>query len=284
MPVQNAHCLTGMLIRLADTAKNRDLQETGQTDDLLLAWRTKGEFWGKERTVVVTYNPRTARKQRYGFDARLFKLEAEMFSMRSKIRKGERHWKNKKSIEERYQKLCEDLHLPKDLYKLELEMEEGRLVMRFGKDYYRIGKYCNKFGKNILITDNMYWETGQIIQASLDRYMVENSFRASKGDDLVGTMPIRHWTDSKIRCHLLTCIIALSYLRLIELRMQRANKKMSAATAMQSMHRLHSCLVWKSKQKKPSRIVEEPNKLQAQILKAFGYAVTTGGVLQKLTS
>jgi transposase len=251
---------------------------------LLLAWRTKGEFWGKERTVVVTYNPRTARKQRYGFDARLFKLEAEMFSMRSKIRKGERHWKNKKSIEERYQKLCEDLHLPKDLYKLELEMEEGRLVMRFGKDYYRIGKYCNKFGKNILITDNMYWETGQIIQASLDRYMVENSFRASKGDDLVGTMPIRHWTDSKIRCHLLTCIIALSYLRLIELRMQRANKKMSAATAMQSMHRLHSCLVWKSKQKKPSRIVEEPNKLQAQILKAFGYAVTTGGVLQKLTS
>jgi transposase len=268
---------------IADTAKNQELQETGQTDDLLLAWRTKGEFWGKERTVVVTYNPRTARKQRYGFDARLFKLEAEMFTMRSKVRKGERHWKNKKSIEERYQKLCEDLHLPKDLYNLNLEMEEGHLVMKFRKDYYRIGKYCDKFGKNILITDNMDWETGQIIQASLDRYMVENSFRASKDDDLVGTMPVRHWTDSKIRCHLLTCIIALSYLRLIELRMQRAKNKMSAATAMQSMHRLHSCLVWKSKQKKPSRIVEEPNKLQAQILKAFGYAVTTGGVLQKLT-
>ncbi len=268
---------------IADTAKNRQLKGAGLTDDLLLAWRTKGEFWGKERTVVVTYNPRTARKQRYGFESRLFKLESEMFVMRSKVRKGERHWKSKKSIEDRYQKLCEDLHLPKDLYKLELEMEEGRLVMRFGKDYYRIGKYCDKFGKNILITDNMDWETGQIIQASLDRYMVENSFRASKDDDLVGTMPVRHWTDSKIRCHLLTCIIALSYLRLIELRMQRANSRMSAATVMQNMHRLHSCLVWKSKQKSPARIIEEPTEVQARILKAFGYAVKSGGVLQKLT-
>ena len=161
-------------------------------------------------------------------------------------------------------------------------MEEGRLVMRFGKDYYRIGKYCNKFGKNILITDNMDWETGQIVQASLDRYIVEKSFRTSKDDDLVGMMPLRHWTDSKIRCHILTCIIALSYLRLIEIRMLRANIKMSATTVMTTMHRLDSCLVWKSKQKVPMRIIEEPTEKQARILKAFGYAVKTGGVLQKL--
>lgn len=267
---------------VVDTAKNRERQETGATDDLLLVWRTTGEYWSKERTVVVTYNPKTARKQRYAFEGKLFKLETELFSLRDKVRNRERHWKNKNHVEDRYQKLCEELHLPKDLYKLDLVMEEGRLVMRFRKDYYRIGKYCDKFGKNILITDNMDWETGQIVQASLDRYMVENSFRTSKDDDLVGMMPVRHWTDSKIRCHILTCIIALSYLRLIEIRMQRAKSKMMAATVMTNMHRLHSCLVWKSKQKTPVRLVEEPTKTQAQILKAFGYTVKTGGVLQKL--
>lgn len=36
------------------------------------------------------------------------------------------------------------------------------------------------------------------------------------------------------------------------------------------------------KTKTPMRIKEEPTKVQAQILKAFGYAVKTGGVLQKL--
>jgi transposase len=267
---------------VADTAKNRERMETAHTDDLLMAWRTTGEYWGKERTVVVTYNLKTARKQRYMFEGKLFKLEAEMFSMRDKVRKQARHWKNKKIIEDRYRKLCEELHLPKDLYKLDLVMEEGRLTMRFRKDYYRIGRYCDKFGKNILITDNMDWDTGQIVQASLDRYMVESSFRTSKDNDLVGVMPLRHWTDSKIRCHILTCIISLCYLRLIELKMNTSGSPMSAALVMENMHRLHSCLLWRKKQKIPKRMVEEPTALQAKILRAFGYAVTTGGVLQKI--
>lgn len=267
---------------VADTTKNQELMQAGQADDALLAWRTTGQYWGKERTVVVTYNPKTARKQRYVFEGKLLKLETALFSMRDKIRKGERHWKNKKSIEERYQALCEDLHLPKDLYNLNIEMEQDRLVMRFRKHYYRISKHCDKFGKNILITDTSDWETGQIVQASLDRYMVEKSFRNSKDDDLVGVMPLRHWTDSKIRCHILTCIIALCYLRLIELEMKKAGSPMSAAVVMENMHRLHSCLLWREKQKTPERMVEEPTGLQAQILKAFGYAVTTGGVLQKV--
>lgn len=267
---------------VADTTKNQELIQAGQADDALLAWRTTGQYWGKERTVVVTYNPKTARKQRYVFEGKLLKLETALFSMRDKVRKGKRHWKTKKSIEERYRTLCEDLHLPKDLYNLDIEMEQGRLVMRFRKHYYRIGKHCDKFGKNILITDNSDWETGQIVQASLDRYMVEKSFRNSKDDDLVGVMPLRHWTDSKIKCHLLTCIIALCYLRLIELRMKKAGSPMSAAVVMENMHRLHSCLLWREKQKIPERMIEEPTKLQAQILKAFGYAVTTGRVLHKV--
>ena len=156
--------------------------------------------------------------------------------------------------------------------------------MRFRKNYYRIGRYCDKFGKNIIIPDNMDWETEQIVQASLDRYLVEKSFRNSKDEDLVGMMPLRHWTDSKIRCHILVCIIALTYLRLVEIRLKRAGSPMSAATAMENMHRLHSCLLWSAGKGKPARMIEEPTKLQAQILKAFNHAVTAGRVLQKTDS
>ena len=223
------------------------------------------------------------RKQRYVFEGKLLKLEEALYSMRDKVRKEERNWKKKESVESRYHELCEDLHLPKDLYNLDIESEKGRLIMRFRKNYHRIGKHCDKFGKNILITDNMDWEIEQIVQASLDRYMVEKSFRNSKDDDLVGVMPLRHWTDSKIRCHILTCIIALSYLRLIEIRMKKAGSPMSAATIMENMHRLHSCLLFSSKQGKPRRMIEEPNEIQTKILKGFGHAVTAGGVLQKVS-
>ena len=123
---------------VANTIKNQELMRIGQPDDALLAWRTTGQYWGKERTVVVTYNLKTARKQRYVFEGKLLKLETALFSMRDKVRKAERHGKNKKSIEERYQTMCEDLHLPKDLYNLDIEMEQGRLVMRFRKQYYQI--------------------------------------------------------------------------------------------------------------------------------------------------
>ena len=265
---------------VVDTAKNQQLQKAGKLKDLLSAWRTTGEYWGKQRTVVVTYNPRTARKQGYDFEKRLLRLEETLYSMRDKVRKEHFQRKDPKKVESRYRECCEDLHLPKDLYDLDLEISKGRLTIRFRKNYYRIGKYCDKFGKNIIITDNMDWKTDRIIQASIDRYRVEKSFRNSKDDDLVGMMPMRHWTDSKIRCHILTCIIALSYLRLVEIKLKRAGGPMSAATAMENMHRLHSCLLWNIGKGKPARMIEEPTEIQAQILKAFDHLVTTGGVLQ----
>jgi transposase len=267
-----------------DTAKNQELRDAGKMEDLLRAFRGTGEFWGKERTVVVTYNPRTARKQDYDFTNKLLKLEAALYSMREKVRKGKPQWKDPKLVEARYLGICEELHLPKDLYDLDLEVVKDRLTMRFRKSYYRIGKYREKFGKNIIITDNMEWKTGKIVQASLDRYLVEKAFRNSKDDDLVGMQPVRHWTDSKIRCHILTCIITLAYLRLIELRLKRAGHPMSAAFAMENMHRLHSCLLWSAGKGEPRRMIEEPSEVQTKILKAFDHEVTTGGVLQPIGS
>jgi transposase len=117
--------------------------------------RATGEYWGKERTVVVTYNPRTARKQHYDFENRLFRLEETLYSMRDKVRKEHHQWKDPKQVEARYRECCEELHLPKDLYDLDLEVKANRLTMRFRKNYYRIGRYGDKFGKNIIITDNM---------------------------------------------------------------------------------------------------------------------------------
>ncbi len=100
---------------------------------------------------------------------------------------------------------------------------------------------------------------------------------------MVGMQPVRHWTDSKIWRHILTCIITLAYLRLMELRLKRAGYSMSAAFAMENLHRLHCCLLWSAGKGEPSRMIEEPSEVQARILKAFGHMVTTGGVLQPIS-
>jgi transposase len=264
-----------------DTAKNRRLREKGREDDQVRAWRTTGQYWGRERAVVVTYNPLTATKQRYVFEKKLLRLQQELHEMQSKVTAQLPHWRNRKTVQARYEDLCTQLRLPVEIYVVEFYEKDKRLRMTFRKNYYRISRYLDRLGKNIIITDNMTWTTDDIVGASLDRYVVENSFRQSKDDDLVSLMPIRHWTDSKIRCHIFSCIVALTYLRLIEIRTRREGLSLTARIVMEQMHRLHSCLVWQKKKKAPSRIIEEPTERQASILKAFGYKLRSG-VLQEI--
>ena len=264
-----------------DNEKNRRLHEKNRDDDRLVAWRTEGEYWGQERAVVVTYNPLTATKQRYNFENKLIRLQEILQEFKAKVNSGAPQWRNKKKIEARYEEACAQLHIPSDLYHFEISDHKNGLRLNCRKNYYRIGRYIDRFGKNIIITDNKNWATGEIVNASLDRWTVEDGFRQSKDDDLVAMMPVRHWTDSKIRCHVFTCIAAMALLRLIEIRLRRAGMDITAKTAMKQMHRLHSCLVWHPGRKEPVRMIEEPDSLQEQIMAAFGWK-TESGVLQKI--
>jgi transposase len=264
-----------------DTPRNRELRQKGREEDLLLAWRTGGVFWGKERTVVVTYNPLTASKKRYRFDQKLLKVQEELFAMRSRVVHEEPHWRNPETVTSRYEALCEGLFLPKNLYDLELYRHDGRLRMSFGKNYYRINKYLKRFGKNIIITSHHDWETDEIVRASLDRYKVEDAFRQTKAGPYGNFRPIWHWTDGKIRCHILCCMIALTYLRILELWLARAGLALTADRIMDRMRTLHSCLCWNNDAHKPQRFIEDPTPEQAEILAAVGFEIASG-VLQPI--
>jgi transposase len=262
------------------TEKNLRLLQTGKDDDQLVAWRTEGEYWGKTRTVVVTYNPLTATRQRYNFEKKLLQLQEQLFEMQDKVNAQATHWKKKSSVVKRYEEICSGLHIPTDLYTVELSDHGKGLWMNFRKNHYRIGRYIDRFGKNIIVTNITEWATDEIVQASLDRWMVEDSFRQSKDDDLVAMMPMRHWTDSKIRCHLFTCIAVFALLRIIEIRLRRAGLNMTAKAAMKKMQQLHSCLIWLPGKRKATRMIEEPDNDQAKILRGFGWKIA-GGVLQE---
>lgn len=267
-----------------DTAKNRQLVEDESAEDQLLVYRSKGEYWGKQRTVVVTYNPATARKQTYTFRDKMDSIRQQLLAMRNKVREKAPHWKNPETIQERYVRLCERMNVSSDFYILSFNQAEDVLSMSFRKDVYRIGKKEALFGKNIIITDNTDWTTGEIVEASLDRWQVEERFRLSKNDDLVATCPIRHWTDSKIRCHLFTCVVAMTYLRRLELKLMSAGINRTAEDVMDDMRHLHSVLMLNKGSIKPIRRMETPTKTQAEVLSAFGHYIDGSGVLQPIVT
>jgi transposase len=263
-----------------DTPKNLRLSEIGQDQERLVAYRTTGEFWGKKRTVVVTHTPATARKQEYVFDSKLEQIRVILIDMRAKVRDELPQWRDSESIRERYHRLCENLHVDSAYYELTFEVVKKRLVMSFRKNVYRVESKRKTFGRSIIITDNSDWTTQEIVQTNLDRWEVEAGFRQTKDDDFVGVRPIRHWTDSKIRCHLLTCVVALTYLRRLELRLQKKGISRTAASVMEELRQLHSVLLFESGSREPVRKLERPSKTQAEVLKAFGYRISESGVLQ----
>ncbi|MBU0736343.1 MAG: IS1634 family transposase [Proteobacteria bacterium] len=262
-----------------DIPKNLRLVEEGMPEERLLAYRSSGEYWGKKRTVVVTYNPATARKKSYTFQSKLETMREELLVMRAKVKEQAPHWRKPNDIQERYLRLCERLHISSELFILQFHQSDDGLSMSFRKDPYNVSRKQAMFGKNIIITDNTDWTTREIVEASLDRWQVENRFRLSN-DDLVATRPIRHWTDSKIRCHLFSCVVALAYLRRLELKLNSYGIKRTAEDVMDDMRHLHSVLTVNKGTRKPERRLETPSKTQAEVLKALGYYVDDNGVLQ----
>lgn len=153
-----------------DTPKNQRLAQKGLEEDQMVAWRTTEKLWGSQRTVVVTYNPRTAAKQRYAFEKKLGRLQDGLFEIRSKVRSGKKYWSSKHQVLQRYKDLCDFLYLPKDLYDLDFRSSGQNLQMYFRRNHYRINKHIARFGKNIIVTTHHDWSTDDIVRASLDRY------------------------------------------------------------------------------------------------------------------
>ncbi|MDY6868757.1 MAG: IS1634 family transposase [Chloroflexota bacterium] len=261
---------------------NDELIEKGNAADCMLGYRTKLELWGKERTVVVTFNPMTQRKKFYKLEEKIESIRQALLFFRRNYRERRPHWRNFETIVQRYHRLCEQLHIGSQYYKLE-QSSEGR-DLSFRKDSYQIGKAKALFGKNIIVTDNTDWSTEDIVQASLDRWGVEKAFRDTKSRNHISAHPMYHWTDSKIRCHLLTCVIALTMSRLLELKMEPVLGRMSTEKIIEEMRALRSLLVWYPKKRNPQQQLEEPTAMQNDVLKALGYIVDDSWVLQRLTS
>jgi len=250
--------------------------------DELLAYRTKIPLWDRERTLVVTYNPKTARKKRYTLEQKLEFLRATLLEYRRAYREKQPHWRNKEAIRERYLRECERLHIGAQYYRLDFTDGDSP-EMSFRKDPYQVGKSEALFGRNVIVTDNHDWTTEEIVKHSLDRYRIEKQFRASKSAAHVDVNPFYHWTDGKIRCQLLCCVISLVALRLIKrtVNANRGGDPISGRTIIDQMRRLHSALLWYPGKREAERVLETPEKTQSEVLSAFGYRITEGGVLQE---
>jgi len=260
---------------------NSKILSEGDPQDQILYLETKAVFWGKERKVIITFNPKTFRKKRYELKQKLARLRSELYELRRKHREGHPHFRNPEAVRASYEKLCEAMHLSSKFYQLSFFSENRRPAMAFSLNRYQTESSIRRFAKNILVTDHLDWSPEEIFEAYMDRHLIEGQFRTTKSPFRVAFMPTYHWTDSKVRIHAFVCIAALVYLSLLKNRLSASGLSVSVAEAMDEMRALHSAIYWIARERKPRRILEEPTAEQLAILQALGFRVKDGRVLQK---
>ncbi len=254
---------------ILDIPKNHRLEAEKRPDDGLTAYRTKLTLLGLERTVVVTFNPVTKRKKLHDISRKPDQLKTELLLFRQKFSDREPQWRKPKTITTRYHKVCEQLQISHKFHRPAFTVE----AMSFRRDDAEIEAAKAVMGKNLIVADDHDWVIEAIIQASLDRFLIEQQFRVSRAPRHVRINPMFHWTDSKIRRHLLTCIIALSCLRLLELKVGGPE---TAKTHMEEMASLNSVFSWQKGATQPSVQIEQPNDIRTKVLTALGYTIKDG--------
>lgn len=205
------------------------------------AFRTRKKIYGKELTVVVTFNDTLYTSQIKSINNEMNKCLDKLCDLSQKLtdRSEGKITKGKKptmqSVKKQISSILSGQHM-KTLIKTTVSESNSVPVFTYKADMKAYDDMADTYlGKTIHITDHHHWTTEDIIFAYRSQYIIEDAFKQMK-DRKIGTWwPMFHWTDRMIRAHGFYCSLSL-LLRAL------AVKKVKNAGLTMSVHKLHEKL------------------------------------------
>ena len=187
-----------------------------------LAYRTRKTIFGHQRTIVVTYNENLLAGQMQGLSSNLEKTRQRLTEIQQVLRRrreGRVRGGKKPTVASVRQQVQQALarQWMKGLFRWEVGLEKGLPTLSYRTDAAALGRFVQlHLGKTILFTDNDDWSNEEIVLAYRSQYHIEHAFRDMKNPHYLGWSPMFHWTDSKIRVHAFTCVLALTLTSLLQ--------------------------------------------------------------------
>lgn len=178
------------------------------------ACRLKKTVYGREMTLIITYNPALLEGQLQGISHNIEKCTAKLHELQQRLikRKNGEMTKGKKPTVESVEKNLRDIlrgDYMRDIFETTITEKEGYIVLDVNFSTERL-EYIKErhLGKTLLFTDHQDWPTGKIIAAYRSMHHIESSFKQMKDTTFLGFRPIYHWTDQKIKVHAFYCVQA----------------------------------------------------------------------------
>jgi len=203
-----------------------------------VAYRADKHVYGKDLTVVVTFNPELYKAQMDGVLANIASCEKALTALNERLanRRAGVVTKGKSPTVESVKKTINGIlsaeHM-QDVFSYAVDGDPGQTpYMAFSFKEDRLADLQTRvLGKSILFTDRSDWTTEQIVGAYRSQYHVEEAFKQMKDTKYLSFRPVRHFTDAHIRVHAFYCV--LSYLLACLL-----NKELHSMGHKLSIHRM----------------------------------------------
>jgi transposase len=211
-------------------------------------YRTRKQVFGRERTIVITFNEALLEGQMQGITANLEKARRKLTELQQSLR---RHQQGKvkggrapqtESVRKRVDQILSGQFLKQFI---RCEITEGKvpsLVFRT-----RTGALSRvvetQLGKTLLFTDNDGWTDEEIVGGYRAQHHIESAFRDMKNPHFLGWSPMFHWTDSKIRVHAFYCVLALTLVSLLQRTLHAKGIDLSLTRMMEILASIQELLV-----------------------------------------
>jgi len=186
---------------------------TNRKGHVIKGFKTKERIYGEEYTLVITYNEKSAKKQRE-------KTEESVKKISEKFQEIENTLKNKKKGKRARIKGM-SARINDFLYKqyrslFDWEFDEKRQQLSWKLNASALKQREKAYGKNILFTDLDKLDTKSIAKTYNSKTIVESDFKSFKDKLLIPIKPFYSRKDSRLKVHIFICILSMVLYRYMQ--------------------------------------------------------------------
>jgi len=247
---------------LCDIPLERYHHEDGEEHPI---YETTVELYGRLRRVVVSYNEASCWRKTLRMERAMAEAAKAISGYKRKVKAADGR-STEESLLRQAEEILDQWHV-RAYYSVEIIRDNGYFKASVRKNHAAIEKAKKRFGKTILFTNRETLTAREIIKLYRDRNIIEDAFRITKSDHFVKMDPAFHWTDSKIRVHALTCMIALLLVKLSHRRARLNGYEKGIESFMHELTGIRSALLFYPGTRKPERQLCSLTESQSVLLK-----------------
>jgi transposase len=230
---------------------------------------------GQDRRVIVTHSETFHAAQARGFEQTLTTARRRLAELQARLARGKTR-RPRPKVEDEIRQILAPRWLNR-VISWELTGEQpASLRLQWRTDQAAKRRLAAEvFGKRILFTDHEDWPVDQVVAAYRSQADVEAGFRQLKDPKVVSFSPMFHWTDHKIRVHVLYCVLALAVAHLLRRQAAQAGLGMSVRELLATLAGIQeTVLLYQGARGRPRarHVLTEMDPVQQRLFELFGLA------------